>query len=248
MSDIRPIHGDKLRALLQNPKLPHSEQSRIEVAFQQYTNWRSSLFMVTGNFEDKTTQLVALLNDYKMYLDLEIIYDSEDDFIYRQKGQLKLDNTAIEEFLPIFISQLLGDEMANYGLNFGATTCFSSLYFSSSLLSQESGAGIKLRQKNQDFVISRPLYLQASHFSDWRDSITHQTQIAYLAMECKTNLDKTMFQEASATASDLKLSVPSAKYYLLCEWLDMTPISSSTTAIDEVLILRKAKRLPSNIR
>lgn len=51
-----------------------------------------------------------------------------------------------------------------------------------------------------------------------------ETNIAYLACECKTNLDKTMFQEASATALDLKSTVPSAKYLLLCEWLDMTPI------------------------
>ena len=39
-----------------------------------------------------------------------------------------------------------------------------------------------------------------------------------------------------------------AKYYLLCEWLDMTPINSSITAIDEVIILRKSKRLSSTIR
>lgn len=35
---------------------------------------------------------------------------------------------------------------------------------------------------------------------------------------------------------------------MICEWLDMAPISSSLTAIDEILILRKAKRLASNIR
>lgn len=57
-----------------------------------------------------------------------------------------------------------------------------------------------------------------------------------------------MFQEGAATALDVKLSVPGAKYFLLCEWLDMSPISSSLTAIDEILILRKAKRLSSNIR
>lgn len=32
------------------------------------------------------------------------------------------------------------------------------------------------------------------------------------------------------------------------EWLDMSPISSSLTAIDEIFILRKAKGLSSNIR
>ena len=35
---------------------------------------------------------------------------------------------------------------------------------------------------------------------------------------------------------------------LLCEWLDMTPVSTAATDIDEVIILRKAKRLSSNIR
>lgn len=57
-----------------------------------------------------------------------------------------------------------------------------------------------------------------------------------------------MFQEAAATAVDVKQAVPGAKYYLLCEWLDMTPISTATTAIDEIIILRKQKRLSSNLR
>lgn len=57
-----------------------------------------------------------------------------------------------------------------------------------------------------------------------------------------------MFQEAAATAQDVRTAVPSAKYFLLCEWLDMTPISTSITPIDEIIILRKAKRLSSNIR
>lgn len=66
--------------------------------------------------------------------------------------------------------------------------------------------------------------------------------------ELKTNLDKTMYQEASATAHDIKLAVTGAKYYLLCDFLDMTPISTATTDIDEILIVRKAKRINSNIR
>ena len=57
-----------------------------------------------------------------------------------------------------------------------------------------------------------------------------------------------MFQEASATALDLKETVPCSKYFLLCDWLDMTPISTSTTAIDEIIILRKAKRISSSER
>ncbi len=57
-----------------------------------------------------------------------------------------------------------------------------------------------------------------------------------------------MFQEACATAHDVKTAVAGAKYFLICEWLDMTPIGTAGTDIDEVLILRKAKRLNSNVR
>lgn len=57
-----------------------------------------------------------------------------------------------------------------------------------------------------------------------------------------------MFQEANATAYDLKLALPNSRYFLLCEWLDMTPISTAATSIEEVIVLRKAKRLPANIR
>ncbi|CRF50642.1 hypothetical protein HHE06_04830 [Helicobacter heilmannii] len=39
-----------------------------------------------------------------------------------------------------------------------------------------------------------------------------------------------------------------AKYYLLCDFLDMTPINTATTDIDEILITRKAKRISSNVR
>ncbi|MBF0606261.1 MAG: Bpu10I family restriction endonuclease [Magnetococcales bacterium] len=90
--------------------------------------------------------------------------------------------------------------------------------------------------------------MRSSYNSDFKEDITAKTNIAYIVAECKTNLDKTMFQEAAATALDVKMIVPSAKYFLLCEWLDMTPISSNTTAIDEIIILRKAKRISSSIR
>ena len=52
-----------------------------------------------------------------------------------------------------------------------------------------------------------------------------------------------MFQEACATAHDVKAAVSGASYYLLCEWLDMTPLSTAPTDIDEILLLRKAKRI-----
>lgn len=170
------------------------------------------------------------------------------NFLYRQKGQLKLDNTIIEEFLPILLTSVLSDLLQDYDLGFGPMTCFSGIRFESSITTDRIGGGMQVRTKDHDFTISRRLFIRSSHHKDFQSSITKETNIAYIAAECKTNLDKTMFQEAAATALDVKLAVPGAKYYLLCEWLDMSPISTRTTAIDEILVLRKAKRLSSDIR
>ena len=248
MNNLPTPHGDKLRALVLNEKLPAEDQPRVRQAIECYEKWLQELRGVQGTHSARIAQMVSLLNAYKRHIDVDLIFDSNNDFLYRQKGQLKLDNTIIEEFLPLLVTTTLGNQLQNYELSFGPTTCFSGIRFESSIASPRLGGGMWLREKDHDFAISAKLFIQTSHYPDFREDVTAETYIAYMAAECKTNLDKTMFQEAAATALDVKTAVPGAKYYLLCEWLDMTPINTSTTAIDEIIILRKAKRLPSNVR
>jgi len=50
--------------------------------------------------KNSVQKLVDATNRYKMFIELELIFDSPEDFLYRQKGQLKLNNTILEEFLP----------------------------------------------------------------------------------------------------------------------------------------------------
>ena len=166
----------------------------------------------------------------------------------RQKGQLKLDNTVLEEFLPWLVGRVFPDRLANRGLSLGPTKGLAQLRFDSSLLNTAAGGGMTVRSKDHDFALARPLFIKASHREDFRASREESTYLAYVAAEIKTNLDKTMFQEASATAYDLKLALPHSRYFLLCEWLDMEPVSTAVTAIEEIIVLRKAKRLPANIR
>ncbi|MHC1630855.1 MAG: Bpu10I family restriction endonuclease [Methanotrichaceae archaeon] len=139
-------------------------------------------------------------------------------------------------------------EIKDVEIDVGQSNTFSSIYFASTLGHFEKGGGLRIRSKDQDFAITKRLYLKSSFNPNFSDEIIESTNIAYLVAECKTNLDKTMFQEATATAHDVKTSVPGAKYFLLCEWLDMTPISTAPTDIDEVIILRKAKRMSSTQR
>jgi hypothetical protein len=104
------------------------------------------------------------------------------------------------------------------------------------------------RTKDQDFILGKPLFIKTAFDRDFVDSGFIESYLSYVCMECKTNLDKTMFQEAVATSRDLKVSVPNSLYFLVCEFLDMTPISITSTLIDDVLIVRKSKRMTANIR
>jgi len=248
MSGFPRPHHEKLVATLENDKLPLSDRPRIEQAIERYKQWVGDMDAVTSETHHALEALVGLLNDYRLFLDVDVIFDSENDFLYRQKGQLKLDNSVMEEFLPRAVTLCLGEQMQGQALQVGPITSFSAVYFSSGLDAPQVGAGMEVRTKAQDFAISKPLYLRASHDASFAESVEKETRVAYVVAECKTNLDKTMFQEACATAHDVKSAVVGSRYYLLCEWLDMTPLSTAPTDIDEVLILRKAKRVASNVR
>jgi len=240
---------EKLTAAHENDKLPACDKPRIEWAVERYHEWIKALDAVSGDMpEDRLEKLVVLLNAYRLWVDVELIFDSEDNFLYRHKGQLKLDNSIIEEFLPRLIHPSILPEITGFDVAVGPAKCFSALYFESSLDVPQFGGGMTIRTKAQDFAISKRLYLKAAHTPDFNDAVTKDMFIAYVVSECKTNLDKTMFQEACATAHDVKSAVSGARYYLLCEWLDMTPVSTAATDVDEVIILRKSKRLGSNVR
>jgi len=251
---LRGIHGEKIISAIENEKLPKSDIPRLQAALKKYDEWIKQLNEASASsLDDLIDRMVNLLNEYKQYIDVDLIFDSPEDFLYRQKGQLKLDNTIMEEFLPIFVRKCL-ETHPHYNLDkldIGSQVpTFSSMYFKSSLSSMEIGGGMNIKAKDQDFSMSRTLYVKSSYSPnfDERDTVIEETHLGYVLAEIKTNLDKTMFQEGSATAHDVKQAVTGAKYYLLCDFLDMTPISTSTTDIDEILITRKAKRLSSNIR
>lgn len=244
-------HFEKLKATLRNKKLPMEDKPHIEQAIKDYEKWIADMdIIIDGQSQtDKRLQeMVELLNQYRIRLDIDLIFNSQNDWLYRQKGQIKLDNSIIEEFLPRLVNSSLSDELSQANISIGPIETFSAVWFDSSLAGPQAGGGLSIRKKDQDFALSRPLYLQASHSADFQHSVLAVTNLAYVVAECKTNLDKTMFQEAIATAHALKTTIPSAKYFLLCEWLDMTPVNTATTSIDRVLILRKARRISSNIR
>lgn len=245
-SKLPTPHLDKLEALLRNPRLPPADKPRVKEAVERYREWIRELGNIKSGQENTVQKLVEVTNQYKTFIELHLIFDSPENFLYRQKGQLKLDNTILEEFLPqlVYRSLRLGDQI----FEFGPRSTFTGLSFTSSITIPGNGGYPKLRTKDQDFILGKRLFIMTSFDKEFHKSEIVESHLGYVCAECKTNLDKTMFQEAVATSRDLKIAVPSSLYFLVCEFLDMTPVSITSTQIDDVLIVRKAKRMSSNIR
>ncbi len=89
-----------------------------------------------GNNHDPSSQRLQTLCGF------ESDFDSENDFLYRQKGQLKLDNTILEEFLPLLVTSVLFDGRLVSGLFVGPASCFSGVRFESAVLRPRPGAGM----------------------------------------------------------------------------------------------------------
>ena len=250
MSNDHPMfptpHLHKLNALLRNPRLPQADYSRVQEALHRYREWIKDLENVSQGDGEAVSKLVDATNRYKDFVELDLIFDSPEDFLYRQKGQLKLDNTILEEFLPQLLYR--GLRLPDSSFDLGPRKTYAGLSFMSSITSPGKGGHPTLRSKNQDFVLGKRLYMMTSFDRDFHDADHMESYLGYVCVECKTNLDKTMFQEGVATSRDLKIAVPSSLYFLVCEFLDMTPLSTVSTHIDDILIARKAKRMSSNVR
>src|SRR4051794_39823996 len=107
MPNLPTPHYAKLQACLQNSQLPPEDRERVEEAVRKYHDWIREMENVSNGSPNAVTQLVETTNRYKSFIELDLIFDSPVSFLYRQKGQLKLDNTILEEFLPQLVYRSL---------------------------------------------------------------------------------------------------------------------------------------------
>lgn len=239
-------HKEKLLTLLKNDKLPAGDKPRIEEALRRYESWIVAMKKLNSAGDQRVAELTELLNEYKRYLELDVIFDSDEDFLYRQSGQLKLSASVLEEFLPHLAVPSVIEGLKGKTYDAGPRRAFAGASFAAPLTTEDTG--LLPRTKAQDFTLGRLAHLKAAFDAAFTVGVTStEVHLALAAAEIKTNLDKTMFQEAIATAHDLRAAVRGARYYLLCEWLDMTPLPTAGTDIEQVIILR-GRRLAADER
>ena len=155
-------HKNKLTALLENAKLPATDREKVQEACLKYRELTAQMDAASGTADEILATLVRATNAYKRFIELDLIFDSKADFLYRQKGQLKLDNTILEEFLPRLVDERLVPGLCNVkGLTSGPQACFAGLYVGPISAPIQQG-GIFVKIKNQDFAVGRQLFIKAS--------------------------------------------------------------------------------------
>ncbi|WP_165402903.1 Bpu10I family restriction endonuclease [Pseudoxanthomonas winnipegensis] len=243
----RTPHKDKLVAAIQNKKA-EDDVAVLEAALAAYEEWITALSSLKTKGRQRVDEMTSLLNAYKNHLEVDLILEKGSPFLTRQKGQMKLDNSVLEEFFMHLVRDEIIDGLPKSDYLVGPQRAFMSLAFMpGSFESLFKKPDVVIKSKDQDFIIGANINYS---FSAGVEDVSGENvqsgtfAIAAMAAECKVNLDKTMFQEAAGTAARLKQGCPFAKYYLIVEYLDMTPEDVRLTAIDNVFLLRKAKRLP----
>ncbi|RLG20454.1 hypothetical protein DRN74_05465 [Candidatus Micrarchaeota archaeon] len=250
-------HREKLLKALKNPKCPAADKKLLERALVLYEEWVENMKNLSTKGQRRIVEMTELFNSYKYSLEVELILSKGTPFIKRQRGQLKIGGSAIEEFFvhlfmsPIWESKEVEDLIGSSAFNVGHGRSFMSFYFNPPSLNEfQKRPFVRVKLKDQDFLFGKEIFYK---FATSKDFPTEQVEegsimVPVVALECKINFDKTMFQEAAATAEKLKEGFPVAKYYVVTEFLDMRPENLKITKVDNVFILRKAKRLSSDKR
>ncbi len=244
---IATPHKEKLLAALANPKCDANDFALLQEARAAYETWAAKMTKLKSTGQPRIREMTRLLNEYKDFLEVELIAKRGSAFIKRQKGQLKLDNSVLEEFLVHLASNKILTGLPPFDLEVGPQTAFLSLAFTPHSITALGGKPpVTLKEKDTDFALGKTIHYQFSTEPTFPTKLTTKGQLvlAVLAAECKINLDKTMFQEAAGTAARFKQGCPTSRYYLLVEYLDMEPEDCRLTALDNVFLLRHTKRLP----
>jgi hypothetical protein len=240
-------HGNKIRAAKANQKAGEADRGLLVEIEARYLEWTRALDeVVEGETpRDRVRRQTELFNAYKFFVEVECIALRGSAWLKRQKGQLKLDNSIIEEFLIHLVHPATLTGFGRLGdLTVGPNQAFMSLSFRpTSLTGLLDRPEVIVKTKDQDFTLGAAVHYAVGTDAALTDAERGMFVLAVLAAECKVNLDKTMFQEAAGTAARLKHGCPIAKYFMVAEFLDMTPEDVRLTDIDNVFLLRSVRRL-----
>ncbi|RKZ27972.1 hypothetical protein DRQ36_11070 [bacterium] len=203
---------NKIRTNYHNLNKEISEFKRGE-----YDRFKQELLNIKGKTENACAKKVRVLNRY---------YKEVDSFVsgHNITSQSKFRPTVLEEFVGYLFKDI--PELDKLGLGFFNKNVFAGLKI-------DSTGHIIIQTKDVDFCIGKKFAIKIN-------GEKNELIIPIAAIECKTYLDNTMFNEAQFSAQKLKSGTPGVKVYILAErnevGLDKLPTRSP---VDEIFIIRQ---------
>lgn len=231
------IHGQNLEGKLKNKKLSAKNRALAEEIYIKYKKWRDKNEKIAGMAKEDVYKKVDLLNEYKNFVN-KPKFKKEKGRRYGFKPQDKLHPTILEEFCFYLFKDI--ETLKNGKLEMGPIRIYTDLGFSPlSLEKMKKDPGIDIGLKDQDFAIGKKVICIIKSNSYKRET---EIFIPIIAVECKTYLDKTMYDSAAGAAERLKKGNPYCLYIIITEYNAMREeINIKKTRIDQIYILRKQK-------
>jgi hypothetical protein len=229
------IHGDNIATKLRDKQSP--EKRRLLSAISaRYELWKQGCLRAEGSKDSRIKELVRLTNSYKKYLD---------DIRFKCfTAQGKLHSSVLEEFM-YYIFQTIPSLRSE--MDMGQMEAYTNLFFApKSLNSLQVKSGIQIHKKNQDFAIAKKVFITAAT-NERGTRETETVHIPVISIECKTYVDKTMYESSVATAERIKQGNPYSKYYIVTELYAIgDDVDPKHSKIDQIYVLRKQKRNKTN--
>lgn len=243
------VHGSNLEQKEAHPTKYRDAKSRQFLAEirVKYNEWKAANEVLKGPLPAKArsdskilAERVRLLNDYKDFIDQQKYAEQFD-------SRSNLHSSVLEEFMYYLFRDLVTG-LSAYAL-LGKSHTFKDLFFkASSYQDMLSKPNVLVERKDHDFAIGVKLG------ADFKCVGQQETQrevwdLPAVAIECKTYLDKTMLQDASTAAEQLKHRNPNALYVFVAEWLKLTEaVNLRKFKIDQIYVLRKQKNTDREFR
>jgi hypothetical protein len=243
------VHGNNLaekeahRTKYQDP-LSRKYLAEIRGRYDQWKTANEALIGPVSEPSDADSATlearVKLLNEYKDFLDQQHYAEHFD-------SRSNLHSSVLEEFMYFLFRDIV--RSISESALIGKSHSFKDVFFRApSYKAMVKTPHALVEIKDHDFAIGASVKAtmqchgaEAGEVYDW--------DIPAVAIECKTYLDKTMLQDVSTAAEQLKQKNPNAMYIVVTEWLKLTEsVNLKKYKIDQIYVLRKQKNTDREFR
>lgn len=243
------VHGNNLEQKEKHQTKYRDADSRrylIEIR-ERYNQWKSANEELVGptadagaNDSEIIAERVRLLNDYKEFLD-------QQHYAEKFGSRSNLHSSVLEEFMYYLFRDIVRGISTTALI--GKSHSFKDVFFRAPSYKEMVKTPHALVEiKDHDFAIGASVKATMK----CEGSVTaeeHNWDIPAVAIECKTYLDKTMLQDVSTAAEQLKQKNPNAMYIVVAEWLKLTEsVNLKKYKIDQIYVLRKQKNTDREFR